>query len=86
MSPSHPNRSRRRHAPGSKSKPLGRPALTGGRVKFTTTLPERVVAKLREIGNGNASQAIIALVEAEIAKSDDREGRAREYLARHHDD
>jgi hypothetical protein len=46
----------------------GRPALAGGRVKFTTTLPESTVHELREIGQGNASQAIIQLVNAEIAR------------------
>jgi hypothetical protein len=43
-------------------KRAGRPAL--GRVKFTTTLPADVVESLREIGGGNASQAIIMLVRA----------------------
>jgi hypothetical protein len=42
--------------------PLGRPKATGGRVKFTTTLPADVVKALREIGDGNASRAIILLV------------------------
>lgn len=46
-------------------KRAGRPAL--GRVKFTTTLPVDVVEALREIGGGNASQAIIILVKAAMA-------------------
>lgn len=49
-------------------KRAGRPALAEGRVKFTTTLPERVVALLRKIGHGNASGAIIALVEDEVRR------------------
>jgi len=46
-------------------KRAGRPALD--RVKFTTTLPADVVEALREIGGGNASQAIIMLVKAAMA-------------------
>ena len=42
----------------------GRPSAAGGRVKFTTTLPADIVEALREIGSGNASQAIIMLVRA----------------------
>lgn len=45
----------------------GRPAATGGRVKFTTTLPADIVDALRTIGGGNASQAIIMLVKAAMA-------------------
>lgn len=44
----------------------GRPSAAGGRVKFTTTLPAHIVEVLRRIGRGNASQAIIVLVEAAI--------------------
>ena len=47
-------------------KQAGRPALAGGRVKFTTTLPAHIVEVLRHVGRGNASQAIIMLVEAAI--------------------
>jgi hypothetical protein len=47
----------------SKKRP-GRPAAAEGRVKFTTTLPADIVEALREIGGGNASQAIIMLVRA----------------------
>jgi hypothetical protein len=45
----------------------GRPSAAGGRVKFTTTLPADIVESLREIGGGNASQAIIMLVKATMA-------------------
>lgn len=60
-----------------RGKKMGRPALAGGRVKFTTTLPERVVTKLRKLGGGNASQAIIMLVERELANDEHREGWVR---------
>lgn len=51
----------------SAKKRPGRPSAVGGRVKFTTTLPADVVEALREIGGGNASQAIIMLVRAATA-------------------
>lgn len=60
-------------------KRAGRPALTGGRVKFTTTLPLGYDDRLRAIGKGNASAAIVWLV-------DEWEGRAHEILARRTDD
>jgi hypothetical protein len=46
----------------------GRSSATEGRVKFTTTLPEHIVKALRKLGSGNASQAIIMLVEHEISQ------------------
>jgi hypothetical protein len=45
----------------------GRPSAAEGRVKFTTTLPVDVVEALKQIGGGNASQAIITLVRAAMA-------------------
>lgn len=42
-------------------KRAGRPAL--GRVKFTTTLPPGYAERLQTIGNGNASAAIVMLVD-----------------------
>lgn len=63
----------------SPRKRAGRPPLPGGREKFTTTLPPGYSERLRAIGQGNASAAIVRLV-------DDYEGRATEYLARHADD
>jgi hypothetical protein len=46
-----------------KTKRLGRPALPGGREKFTTTLPPGYLERLRVIGKGNASAAIVRLVD-----------------------
>ncbi|MGH8200718.1 MAG: hypothetical protein ACREVO_10200 [Steroidobacteraceae bacterium] len=46
-----------------KKRTVGRPKITNKRVKFTTTLPQRTVDRLREIGNGNAAAAIVELVE-----------------------
>lgn len=60
--------------PKAKRRP-GRPALPGGRVKVTTTLPHGYLEKLQAIGKGNASAAIVWLV-------DEWEGRAHEILAR----
>lgn len=57
----------------------GRPALAGGRVKFTTTLPIGYDERLRSIGKGNASAAIVWLV-------DEWEGRAHEIQARRTDE
>lgn len=59
-----------------KAKPRGRPALP--RVPFTTTLPPGYPERLRTIGKGNASAAIVWLV-------DEWEGRAHEILARRDD-
>lgn len=60
-------------------KPRGRPRAPEGREKFTTTLPPGYAERLRVIGRGNASAAIVALV-------DEWEGRSHEILARHADD
>ena len=48
----------------------GRTALPEGREKVTTTLPPGYLAKLRTIGRGNASAAIVWLV-------DEHEGKQR---------
>jgi hypothetical protein len=45
------------------SKRPGRPALPEGREKFTTTLPPGYLERLRVIGRGNASAAIVRLVD-----------------------
>lgn len=42
---------------------LGRPPSLDGRVRFSTTLPPGYAARLREIGAGNASAAIVRLVD-----------------------
>lgn len=58
---SHPNRARRKAA-----KRPGRPRLPPGAPrpeKFTTTLPAGYVERLRAIGAGNASAAIVWLVD-----------------------
>lgn len=62
--------------PKSKRKP-GRPALK--RVDFTTTLPPGYPERLRAIGRGNASAAIVWLV-------DEWEGRALEIQVRRTDE
>ena len=59
-----------------KKRAVGRPIL--GRVKFTTTLPPGYSERLQAIGKGNASAAIVWLV-------DQWEGRAHEILARRDD-
>lgn len=61
----------------AKAKRRGRPALA--RVPFTTTLPPGYPERLRAIGKGNASAAIVWLV-------DEWEGRAHEILARRTDE
>ncbi len=38
-------------------------------VRYTTTLPADIVDALREIGSGNASEAIIMLVKASTPRS-----------------
>jgi hypothetical protein len=57
-----------------RKKKAGRPPLPGGREKFTTTLPPGYSERLRAIGNGNASAAIVQLV-------DDHERRGVNRLA-----
>jgi hypothetical protein len=46
-----------------KAKRPGRPSLPEGREKFTTTLPPGYLERLRVIGRGNASAAIVRLVD-----------------------
>lgn len=48
----------------------GRPALPGGRERFSTTLPPHIKRWLQR--RGNASQAIIELVEAAIERGQGR--------------
>jgi hypothetical protein len=50
-------------SPRKKARRPGRPALPGGREKFTTTLPPGYLERLRVIGKGNASAAIVRLVD-----------------------
>lgn len=50
-------------------KRAGRPALEGGRVKFTTTLPADTIMYLRNLGGNNVSRAIIELVDEHRARS-----------------
>lgn len=47
----------------AKRKKAGRPPLEGGREKFTTTLPRGYAERLRALGGGNASAAIVRLVD-----------------------
>jgi hypothetical protein len=63
----HVKRTTKGDAWKDRSPSKGRPSAAGGRVKFTTTLPAEIVEALREIGGGNASQAIIMLVKAAMA-------------------
>lgn len=50
----------------------GRPPTVEGRVRFSTTLPPGYGERLRAIGGGNASAAIVRLVDEHAERQRER--------------